>query len=132
AKTIDYVAYQETLAASVHNADAAEVMLGKWDDGAPTNYVSKAEEGGYEYFSLGDQWGPIMKAQDLDMADMFASYNAPFLDDAIAQGKTFHFSHDPIGDTKSLHKEFEYMQGRGYRYDPDSMTATAPTIRSGD
>ncbi|KGJ71732.1 hypothetical protein GY21_20210 [Cryobacterium roopkundense] len=131
-KTIDHAIYQETLAASVHNADAAEVMLGKWDGGGPTNYVSRAEEGGYEYFSLGDKWDPIMEAQKLDMADMFTSYNVPFLDDAIAAGKTFHFSHDPIGDTGSLLKEFEYLKDSGYRYDPETMTATPPTIRSGD
>ncbi|MDJ0338451.1 hypothetical protein [Cryobacterium sp. PH31-O1] len=123
-KTIDYVAYHETLAASVHNADALEVMLGKWDGGGPESYVAKAEAGGYKYFSLGADWDPIMEAQGLTLSDMFDAYNVPFLDAAIREGKTFHFSHDPQVDKGSLAGEFRYLNGHGYEYDPVSMTAS--------
>ncbi|MDJ0338446.1 hypothetical protein [Cryobacterium sp. PH31-O1] len=128
-KTIDYVAYHETLAASVHNADALEVMLGKWDGGKPGNYVEMGEAGGYEYFSLGAEWDPIKKAQGLDDSDMFNAYNMPFLDDAIASGKTFHFSHDPRFDEGALFREFKYLEASGYRYDPVAMTALPRSAR---
>ncbi|MDJ0338438.1 hypothetical protein [Cryobacterium sp. PH31-O1] len=59
-----------------------EVMLGKWDGGKPGNYVEMGEASGYEYFSLGTEWDPIMEAQDLTLSDMFDARNALFLDDA--------------------------------------------------
>ncbi|WP_197060951.1 hypothetical protein [Microbacterium mangrovi] len=54
---------------------------------------------------------------------MFNLFNIPFLDDAIREGKTFHFTHDPEGDIGALGDELKYLRDQGYIYDPATRTA---------
>ncbi len=63
-------------------------MLGKYDGGGATSYITKAE---YGYSN----------------DDMFKLFNEAFLDDGINAGKTFQFSHNPINDTGALGKALE-------------------------
>src|SRR5699024_9784453 len=57
-KTISYSEYDSIYQSSVHNADADAIMLGKYDGGDPTSYISKAGKD-YTYFDLGKEWGTI-------------------------------------------------------------------------
>lgn len=44
---------------------------------------------------------------------MFEAFNKPALDDAVAQGKTIRFSHDPrleLSLETALAKEWKYLQ----------------------
>jgi hypothetical protein len=81
------VEFQEILDSSVHNANAREIMLGKYDGGAPDNYINKAKEGGYSYFDLGLDWNRIAKTFGLNDKEMFQLFNVPFLDDAMRAGE---------------------------------------------
>ena len=54
---------------------------------------------------------------------MFELFNKPALDDAILSGKTFKFSQDPTIDTKFLKQELDYLEEKGYMYNPKNMTA---------
>lgn len=121
--TYDLTHPQEVYDHSVHNPDSHDVMLGKWVDGDPdASYTGRAEAAGYTYFSSAD-WTAIKKAQGLDDQGMFDLYNTWFLDQQIYAGKTFHFSHPPINDGTFLGQELAWLEYRGYRYDPETMTA---------
>ena len=99
-------------------------MLGKYDNNSPSNYINQAKNNGYSYFDMGDDFTAIEKQYGYTDNDMFDLFNKPFLDDAIAQGKTFHFSHNPVNDKGALGKEFEYLIEHGYSWDESSMTMT--------
>ncbi|MFV0394902.1 MAG: hypothetical protein ACK5LC_10985 [Coprobacillaceae bacterium] len=126
AKTIDFNDYQATIDRSIHNIDADKVMLGKYDGGGPTSYITKAGED-YTYFDLGADWDTIKEAQGLTDQEMFDLYNTSFLDDAMSASKPIHFSHNPIGDTGFLGQELQYIinpqNGYGYVFDEISMIA---------
>ena len=66
-----------------------------WSIPGPNSYISKA--GDTTYFSLGDDWNKITAKYGLDAEgkEMFKYFNKPALDDAVAQGKTIRFSHNP-------------------------------------
>lgn len=48
--------------------------------------------------------------------------NEAFLDDGINAGKTFQFSHNPLNDTGSLGKEYQYLLQNNYIWDDITMT----------
>jgi hypothetical protein len=125
--TMTVVDFQEILDSSSHNADAAEIMLGKYNNGAPDNYINRAKQGANSYFDLGLEWDVIAQRFTLDDRAMFQLFNVPFLDDAIRTNKTIHFSQDPVHDTRSLRDELRYLEERGYKYDEESMTAWRTT-----
>ena len=50
-KTIDFEEYQKIDNASRYNVGKDKVMLGKYDSGGPSSYISKAGTD-YEYFDL--------------------------------------------------------------------------------
>ena len=54
---------------------------------------------------------------------MFNLFNRPVLDDAIAESKTMHFTHDPKGDPGALGDELAYLKKKGDVYDPRTMIA---------
>ncbi len=120
-KTISYTDYENIYQSSIHNAGKDKVMLGKYDGGGTTSYINKAGKD-YEYFSLGDDWNKIRKQYGYTEDDMFKLFNESFLDDGINAGKTFKFSHNPVKDTGSLGKEYQYLLDNNYKWDAGTMT----------
>ena len=101
-----------------------EATLGKWkgaDD--PSSYTNQAIKAGNRYFDLGDEWGHITERYGLSDNDMFNLLNRPFLDEIIREGKPIRFTHDPENSAGYLRQELEYVEGHGYMYDRNSMTA---------
>ena len=90
-----------------------------WSTPGPNSYISKA--GDTTYFSLGDDWNKLTEAYHLDSGgeQMFEAFNKPALDDAVAQGKTIRFSHDPrlkIYEKSAIRWEWDYlMEQHGYK-----------------
>ena len=90
-----------------------------WSTPGPNSYISKA--GDTTYFSLGDDWNKLTEAYHLDSRgeQMFEAFNKPALDDAVAQGKTIRFSHNPKLDEykkSALRWEWDYLQEQhGYK-----------------
>ena len=110
---------------SVINPDSDTMTLGKyeptirpdgtpdWSTPGPNSYISKA--GDTTYFSLGDDWNKLTEAYHLDSGgeQMFEAFNKPALDDAVAQGKTIRFSHDPElpqYEDSAIRWEWDYLQ----------------------
>ena len=97
--------YTEIRKMSIKNPESDTMTLGKYEptirpDGTPDyrtpgpgSYIKKA--GKTTYFDLGEYWNKIMEKYHLDNEQMFEKFNKPALDDAVAQGKTIRFSHDP-------------------------------------
>ncbi|RSJ14996.1 hypothetical protein D8831_09850 [Streptococcus intermedius] len=84
-----------------------------WSTPGPNSYISKA--GDTTYFSLGDDWNKLTEAYHLDSRgeQMFEAFNKPALDDAVAQGKTIRFSHDPtlkIYEKSAIRWEWDYLK----------------------
>ena len=116
---------------SVINPDSDTMTLGKyeptirpdgtpdWSTPGPNSYISKA--GDTTYFSLGDDWNKITVEYGLDAEGkkMFKYFNKPALDDAVAQGKTIRFSHDPtlkMYEKSAIRWEWDYlMEQHGYK-----------------
>ena len=110
---------------SVINPESDTMTLGKyeptirpdgtpdWSTPGPNSYISKA--GDTTYFSLGDDWNKITVEYGLDAEgrDMFKYFNQPALDDAVAQGKTIRFSHNPEltqYEKSAIRWEWDYLQ----------------------
>ena len=110
---------------SVINPESDTMTLGKyeptirpdgtqdWSTPGPNSYISKA--GDTTYFSLGDDWNKLTEAYHLDSRgeQMFEAFNKPALDDAVAQGKTIRFSHDPtlkMYEKSAIRWEWDYLQ----------------------
>ena len=110
---------------SVINPDSDTMTLGKyeptirpdgsqdWSTPGPNSYISKA--GDTTYFSLGDDWDKLTEAYHLDSRgeQMFEAFNKPALDDAVAQGKTIRFSHNPEltqYEKSAIRWEWDYLK----------------------
>ena len=116
---------------SVINPDSDTMTLGKyeptirpdgtqdWSTPGPNSYISKA--GDTTYFSLGDDWNKLTEAYHLDSRgeQMFEAFNKPALDDAVAQGKTIRFSHNPElpqYEDSAIRWEWDYLREQhGYK-----------------
>lgn len=116
---------------SVINPDSDTMTLGKyeptirpdgtpdWSTPGPNSYISKA--GDTTYFSLGDDWDKITVEYGLDTEgkEMFKYFNKPALDDAVAQGKTIRFSHNPEltqYEKSAIRWEWDYLkEHHGYK-----------------
>ena len=116
---------------SVINPESDTMTLGKyeptirpdgtqdWSTPGPNSYISKA--GDTTYFSLGDDWNKLTEAYHLDSRgeQMFEAFNKPALDDAVAQGKTIRFSHDPElpqYERSAIRWEWDYLREQhGYK-----------------
>lgn len=116
---------------SVINPESDTMTLGKyeptirpdgtpdWSTPGPNSYISKA--GDTTYFSLGDDWNKITVEYGLDAEgkEMFKYFNKPALDDAVAQGKTIRFSHDPtlkMYEKSAIRWEWDYLkEHHGYK-----------------
>ena len=53
-KKISLEAFDDINDRAAHNRFSSEVMLGKYDGGGPTSYISKVKDSGSCYFDLGD------------------------------------------------------------------------------
>ncbi len=122
--------YEATFAASVHNAEAERVMLGRFTDDPATNYINRAGTD-HTYFDLGkDGWNATKERQGLDDDGMFSVYNKRFLSDAVDAHKPIDFSHDPTtlkNKDTSLHQEFEYLVQNGYVFDANTQSMLPPS-----
>lgn len=118
---ISYDEYNSLYQYSIHNSGMDKVMLGKYDGGGVTSYITKAGNE-YEYFSLGNDWETIQKYYGLTDEEMFRLFDEPFLDDAINERKMIYFSHNPIGDRGALGLEYEYLMKNNYEWNPEAMT----------
>lgn len=95
-------------------------MLGKYDGGGATSYITKAGDD-YTYFSLGNEWDSIKTKYGYTDDDMFKLFNEAFLDDGINAGKIFQFSHNPVNDIGALGQEYQYLLKNNYKWDAGSM-----------
>ena len=121
-KTMSDEVYTEIRKMSIKNPESDTMTLGKYEptirpDGkvdygtpGPGSYIKKA--GKTTYFDLGEYWNKIKEKFHLDDKQMFDAFNKPALDDAVAQGKTIRFSHDPslkIYEKSALRWEWDYL-----------------------
>ncbi|WP_051887992.1 hemagglutinin repeat-containing protein [Caballeronia sordidicola] len=110
-------AFAQAATSSTHNAGASEVILGKYIAGSSDSYEAVAQTQGATYFSMSD-WSNVQAQLG---ADKMWSINKAFLDQQMAQGKTFVFTANPananVGTFTNL--EYKYLQDSGYRIVPD-------------
>ena len=128
-KTMSDEVYTEIRKMSIKNPESDTMTLGKYEptirpDGkvdygtpGPGSYIKKA--GKTTYFDLGEYWNKIKEKFHLDDKQMFDAFNKSALDDAVAQGKTIRFSHDPtlkIYEKSALRWEWDYLKEQhGYK-----------------
>ena len=120
-KTISYTDYNKIYQKSIYNAGKEKVMLGKYDGGGSTSYITKAGDD-YTYFNLGSEWEDIKTQYGYTDNDMFKLFNEAFLDDGINAGKVFQFSHNPVNDQGALGQEYQYLLKNDYIWDGTTMT----------
>lgn len=97
-----------------NNSDA--IVLGKFDEGRPTGYVTKAKETGAQYFEL-DNWDELSKMYN---NEEIWKINEKFLDIQIGSGRDIYLSHNPldfIGDGSYYSKEIAYLQNHGFSFE---------------
>ena len=123
--------YTEIRKMSIKNPESDTMTLGKYeptirpdgkeDYGTPGagSYNVLAEADGSSYFDMGNLWNETQEKFNLNNRQMFDALNKPALDDAVAQGKTIRFSHDPTLDkykNSALRWEWDYLQEQhGYK-----------------
>lgn len=109
--------FSQAALSSTHNANASEVVLGKYIAGSSNSYEAVAQSRGATYFSMSD-WGTVEGQLG---ADQMWNINKAFLDQQMAQGKTFLFTGNPANANVGsfTHLEFKYLQENGYRIIPD-------------
>ena len=128
-KTMSDEVYTEIRKMSIKNSESDTMTLGKYEptirpDGkvdygtpGPGSYIKKA--GKTTYFDLGEYWNKIKEKFHLDDKQMFDAFNKPALDDAVAQGKTIRFSHDPEHpqyQESAIRWEWDYLkEHHGYK-----------------
>lgn len=108
-----YVALRNS---SVHNPDSDTLVLGRWsaDD---SSYIAYARRSGAEYFDMGYAWDIVQDRFGPTNSEMFQFFNKPVLDNAIRDGQTIRFSHDPEGPENSarmIRDEWDYLASKGY------------------
>lgn len=111
----DYLAIRD---ASVHNSYSDSMTLGKYFDDN-ISYIESAKDKGSMFFDLGDDWNIIKDKYGIGDDDLFEIFNKPALDDAVKNGKTIRFSHDPRLPKYSgsaLDDEWSYlMKNHGFK-----------------
>ena len=112
--------YDKIRELSVKNPESDSMTLGKYipgEGGKPAleAYTEMAKKTGDTYFDLGMQWGEIEKAYTLTDTDMFDLFNTSALDQAVQEGKTIRFTHDPrlpIYENSALADEWRYLKNK--------------------
>ena len=104
--------FEQGALSSTHNPGASEVILGKYVAGSNTSYDAIAKSRGATYFSMSD-WGTV---QGQLGAEKMWNINKAFLDQQMAQGKSFMFTADPtkVAPTTFTAQEFSYLRENGY------------------
>ena len=102
---------------ATHNDGSDEVVLGRYVKDSLESYDVVARMRGATYFSMGN-WGAV--SGEIGDAQMW-SINKSFLDQQVAQGKTFLFTSDPSNAPVGTftNKEFGYLSSKGYTVIPD-------------
>ena len=109
--------YDKLRVDSIHNKDAKEYMLGKYDPNHQNGYIEKAGKK-YKYFDMGDNWNRLIKEYGFNDKEIFDSFNRPFIQEGIDRRAAFNFSHDPYNPTGSFSKEIDILIEAGYIPDP--------------
>jgi filamentous hemagglutinin len=104
--------FDQAALSSTHNARATEVILGKHIEGSPASYEAVAKIRGATYFSMSD-WSVVESQLG---ADQMWNINKAFLNQQMAQEKTFIFTVDPLSDAAGFYtkKEFSHLSENGY------------------
>nr|WP_019936910.1 hemagglutinin repeat-containing protein [Bordetella sp. FB-8] len=108
-------AYNQAAISSTQNASSSEVILGPYIEGSANSYDAVAQEQGATYFSMSD-WGTV-KSQ-LGAKNMW-NINQAFLDQQIAQNKSFAFTVDPttVRSESYTEMEYQYLQSKEYSFE---------------
>ena len=130
-KTMSDEVYTEYRKMSIKNPESDTMTLGKYEptirpDGkedygtpGPGSYNVLAEADGSSYFDMGKFWNEIQEEHNLNSEQMFEAFNKSALDDAVAQGKTIRFTHDPtlkIYEKSAIRWEWDYLKEQhGYK-----------------
>ncbi len=105
---------------ATHNLTADTVVLGKYIEGSASSYERVAKAQGATYFELpGTSWSEAVTQLG---AEKMWLINRKFLDDQIAQGKSFVFTADPAAAPKGSFtaQEFAHLMNSGYKLIQDS------------
>lgn len=99
----DYVAF------ATKQNDKTKVMLGMWDGGGSSSYITKAGNE-YTYFDFGDKWDEAYNLVNKSDDEIWR-INKKFIDNQKAAGKEFWFSHDPFSprNEQFFAKEVNYL-----------------------
>jgi filamentous hemagglutinin len=110
--------FERAALSSTHNANSSEVVLGKYIAGSADSYDAVAQAQGATYFSMSD-WSTVQSQLG---GDQMWNINKAFLDQQIAQGKTFLFTANPASATVGSYTnlEYQYLRSSGYNMVPDS------------
>jgi hypothetical protein len=84
-----------------------KVMLGKFDNGASTSYVSRAGTT-HAYFDMGNKWDEALQLVNGDLDEMW-KINKQFIDEQKALSKEFYLSHNPANATGFYKREIDYL-----------------------
>ena len=124
-KTMSDEVYTEYRKMSIKNPESDTMTLGKYEptirpDGTKDyrtpesgSYNTLAKADGSSYFDMGKFWNEIQEEHHLNSEQMFDAFNKQALDDAVAQGKTIRFSHNPElpqYEKSALRWEWDYLQ----------------------
>ncbi len=106
-------AYNQAALSSTHNASSSEVILGKYIAGSPDSYEAVAQSRGATYFSMSD-WGTVQSQMG---ADNMWNINKAFLEQQMAQGKSFALTVDPrlVPPKSYTGLEYQFFVDSGYR-----------------
>jgi filamentous hemagglutinin len=89
-----------------------EVILGKYIRGSADSYEAVAQARGATYFSMSD-WNVVESQLG---AEQMWNINKSFLNQQMAQGKTFLFTGDPASASAGYFTklEFQHLKENGY------------------
>ncbi len=87
--------------------DKLKVMIGKFDNGASTSYVSRAGTT-HTYFDMGNKWDEALQLVNGDLDEMW-KINKKFIDEQKALGKEFILSHNPLNADGFYKREIDYL-----------------------
>jgi filamentous hemagglutinin len=104
--------FNQAAVSSTHNSAAMEVILGKYIRGSADSYEAVAQARGATYFSMSD-WNVVESQLG---AEQMWNINKSFLNQQMAQGKTFLFTGDPASASAGYFTklEFQHLKENGY------------------
>ena len=105
-------AYAQGAVSSTKNASSSEVVLGKYVKGSATSYDEVARTRGSTYFSM-DDWSLV--ENQLGTENMW-HINEAFLNQQVAQGKSFILVNDSALATGYYSREVDFLVSQGYSF----------------